>query len=260
MQPWRGELLLQTADTASVDVVLKVAVATTEITVAGDVTNPINTDNATLGSTLERQRIDQLPLNGRSIQTLISNTTPGLENTRAFGLMASALDVVQDGAVLANRDFGGVFARPPGLDSVEEFKVESNNSSAKMNRPGTVILTTRSGTNQLHGSAFETATSTRSRRTWPATSSAFGWVVRCISRKSMTAGTRHSSSSTTRRTALCRRRPYPRPYRPKRCETATSAVLWMELVAPPPSTIRGVLTKRSGLGSRIRAIAFRSLA
>ena len=157
MQRWEGQFVVLTGQAAVVEPVLAVSGTTTEVTVAGDVSNPINVDNSTLGATLERQRIDQLPLNGRSITTLIGATTPGLEGTRAYGLAQAALDVVQDGAVLQNRDLGGVFVRPPGLDSVEEFRVESNGSSAKMNRPGTVILTTRSGTNKFHGSAFETA-------------------------------------------------------------------------------------------------------
>src|SRR5262249_18701118 len=42
-------------------------------------------------------------------------------------------------------------------DTIEEFRSETSNYSAKMNRPGTVILTTRAGTNQVHGSVFETA-------------------------------------------------------------------------------------------------------
>jgi hypothetical protein len=41
------------------------------------------------------------------------------------------------------------------MDTIEEFRVETNNSSAKMNRPGTVMVTTRAGTNQFHGSLFE---------------------------------------------------------------------------------------------------------
>jgi hypothetical protein len=41
------------------------------------------------------------------------------------------------------------------MDSIEEFRVETSASSAKMNRPGTVIVNTRAGTNQFHGSLFE---------------------------------------------------------------------------------------------------------
>jgi len=41
------------------------------------------------------------------------------------------------------------------MDAIEEFRVETSASSAKMNRPGAVIVNTRSGSNQFHGSLFE---------------------------------------------------------------------------------------------------------
>ena len=41
------------------------------------------------------------------------------------------------------------------MDTIEEFRVETSASSAKMNRPGAVIVNTRAGTNQFHGSLFE---------------------------------------------------------------------------------------------------------
>src|ERR1044071_109871 len=37
-----------------------------------------------------------------------------------------------------------------------EIRVESNNSSAKFTRPTSIMLTSKSGTNQIHGAAFET--------------------------------------------------------------------------------------------------------
>ena len=158
MKNWEGRLLVRAGQSVTVNPELAVAATATEITVAGDVTALVNTDNATVGSNLERQRIEELPLNGRSISSLIAISTPGVEATqRAYGLLSHAAEMVQDGAVLANLELGYITTRPPGLDSVEEFKVETNNSSAKMNRPATIIVTTRSGTNQLHGSAFETA-------------------------------------------------------------------------------------------------------
>jgi hypothetical protein len=45
----------------------------------------------------------------------------------------------------------------PGLDTIGEFRAETSVSSAKMNRPGTFIMTTRSGSNEIHGALFETA-------------------------------------------------------------------------------------------------------
>jgi len=62
----------------------------------------------------------------------------------------------QDGAVIKNRDVGDWSGRLPGVDSVEELRVETSMSSAQFNRPGSVILSTKSGTNTVHGSAFET--------------------------------------------------------------------------------------------------------
>src|SRR5690606_6797925 len=53
--------------------------------------------------------------------------------------------------------FGGGMARvQPGLDTVEEFRIETVGSGAQFSRPATVTLVTKSGTNQFHGSLFET--------------------------------------------------------------------------------------------------------
>ena len=50
----------------------------------------------------------------------------------------------------------GTISRPPSLDSIEEFHVEVNATSAKFSRPTSVILVTKSGSNAIHGSLFET--------------------------------------------------------------------------------------------------------
>src|SRR5205807_4842792 len=62
-----------------------------------------------------------------------------------------------DGAALADRySWNTVTARQPGLDSVQEFRVENNASSAKFARPTSIVVTTKGGTNTIHGSLFET--------------------------------------------------------------------------------------------------------
>src|SRR5262249_7581038 len=115
------------------------------------------------GTTLERQRIEQIPMNGRSIAGLINLTVPGYQGgsnpsqPRVNGLEWGAFSWVQDGASLDNRDGGGLNQMPPDPDSIEEVRVETSNSSAKFDRPGTAILSTKAGTNEIHGSAFETA-------------------------------------------------------------------------------------------------------
>jgi hypothetical protein len=160
MQTWQGDLQLQVGQAAVVDPLMTVGATVTEITVAGDVTPLVTTTSPTLGNTVERARIEQLPLNGRFFQTLVQRTTPGLEGSsgspRVYGLRSTSMEFLQDGAVLTNRDTGELSGRPPGIDTIEEFKVETNNSSAKMNRPATTIVTTKAGTNAIHGALFET--------------------------------------------------------------------------------------------------------
>ena len=158
MTTWKGTLTLASGQSAAVPVTLATGATATTVTV-GDVTPLVNTTSATLATVVERERIEQLPLNGRFITTLIAMTTPGVESgsvPRVYGLRY-ATELLQDGAVLENREWQSIPARPPGLDTIGEFRSETNNSSAKLNRPGTFMVTTRSGTNEIHGAAFETA-------------------------------------------------------------------------------------------------------
>ncbi len=154
MQKWTGGLTVQVGQSAVVDPVLEVGLTVTEVSVR-DVTPLVATDNPTLGHVLERERIEQLPINGRNVLTLLQ-TVPGMEGTRAFGLREGSHEVVLDGAAMSDRLWGGAMRRMPGLDTIQEFKVENNNSSAKFTRPTTVLMSTKSGTNAIRGALFET--------------------------------------------------------------------------------------------------------
>jgi hypothetical protein len=125
------------------------------------------TDSGTVAATLENARINQLPLDQRLLLTLAQETTPGLEadgsnpGARANGLMDQGMEYVQDGATLTNRNFGGERNSPQGQlpdpDSVQEMKMDMSNSTAEFSGPATGIITTKSGTNSIHGTLFETA-------------------------------------------------------------------------------------------------------
>ncbi len=160
MEIWKGDLVLMVGQTVEVSPALNVGATATAVTVAGDVTPLVTTTSGTLGNVLERARLDQLPLDGRFLQNLVLSTTPGMDGDatrpRLYGLRFG-VEFLQDGAVMVDRYTEAISQRPPGMDTVEEFRTETNNSSAKMNRPGAVIVTTKAGTNQVHGSAFETA-------------------------------------------------------------------------------------------------------
>jgi hypothetical protein len=155
MQKFEGKLIMQVAQRAAVDVNMQVGTATQTVTVK-DVTPEVQTTNGTMDYMLEQTRIQQLPLNGRQLTTLLE-TIPGMEGTRSFGVEDHSYSFFLDGADIADR-FGWfeITQRQPGLDSIQEFAVVENASSAKYARPVNIVATTKSGTNQFHGSAFET--------------------------------------------------------------------------------------------------------
>jgi hypothetical protein len=77
----------------------------------------VTTTSPTLSTTIERARIEQLPLDGRYIQNLVYMTTPGVEplisgtdvtiQPRIYGLRFAS-ELLQDSAVLENRDWASL--------------------------------------------------------------------------------------------------------------------------------------------------------
>ena len=164
LQTFEGALTLQVQQDATIDVMLKVATSVTTVNVE-DVTPLVNTSTPSLGSSLERQRIEELPVNGRGYQNLLV-TVPGVQwsshghgiggMVRGNGLRSGSNTLVVDGAAQNEVWEGWDVARQPSLDAVEEIRVEVNNASAKFSRPTSVIMSTRSGTNKVHGALFYT--------------------------------------------------------------------------------------------------------
>jgi hypothetical protein len=165
MQRFEGTLTVQVQQTATIDVSMTVG-STSAVVHVGDITPSVQTDTPALGHVLERMRIEQLPINGRDVTSLLQ-TVPGMEGTRAYGLREGSHELVLDGAALSDRLNGGTVNRQPGLDTIQEFKVETNSSSAKFTRPTTMVMSTKSGTNTLHGAFFET---NRNNAIWKARS------------------------------------------------------------------------------------------
>src|SRR5262249_60141733 len=106
-----------------------------------DVTPVVQYDSPTLGHVLERQRIEQLPINGRSYQGLLA-TVPGVDSTgipQAYGMRTNTSVTLFDGTAVNETYEGWDFSRPPGLDSITEVKVEANKSSARFTGPMTLV-------------------------------------------------------------------------------------------------------------------------
>ncbi len=162
MKKFQTTFTLENAQSAIINPKLSVGDVAETVTVTESDPQLVTYDSGTVSNVLDRKRMDQLPQNGRNVLGLLSATTPGLEGggQRANGLMGEALEYTQDGAPMTNRNFGGAGnstrAQLPDPDAVEEVKIETLNSSAQFATPATAILTTKSGTNKVRGSVFET--------------------------------------------------------------------------------------------------------
>jgi len=133
-----------------------------------------------VGQVIDSKRILEMPLNGRNYLELAKFSVGVLpsrqlgKGTRqdgesggegavlAMGMHAAQTNVLVDGADNSSRNSGGALgfqaqATKPSVDAVGEFKVVTNNMSAEYGyRMGAKILvSTKSGTNQLHGSVYE---------------------------------------------------------------------------------------------------------
>lgn len=154
---WSTELTLRAGDTTVVDPALEVGSVDVVVEVSG-AAPIIATESSEIADVKDSLRIEQLPLNGRSVTTLF-DLTPGVEgggNARVNGLKVGSMDITLDGMSMVDRFGGGMARVQPGLDTVSEFRVETVGSGAQFSRPATVTLVTKSGTNQFHGSLFET--------------------------------------------------------------------------------------------------------
>ncbi len=154
---WSGTLALQVGQTVIVDPTLEVGAVDTVVEVT-DVAPVITTEGMGVADVKDSLRIHQLPLNGRDVTNLF-NLTPGVEGggaPRVNGSKVGATEILQDGISMVDRFGGGVIRIRPALDSVEEFRLETNGSNARYSHPATAVLITKSGTNSLHGTVFET--------------------------------------------------------------------------------------------------------
>ena len=162
METWKGAFLLAVGQTAEISPVMKVGAVTTQVTIEGEAAPLLATTEATISRNLERARIEQLPVDGRNIANLVLMSTPSLVGGQDGAInpintgLRDGVELYQDGAVIKNRDVGDWSGRLPGVDSVEELRVETSLSSAQFDRPGSIMLSTKSGTNRVHGSLFET--------------------------------------------------------------------------------------------------------
>ncbi len=163
-------VVLQVGQFARVDAHLEIGEAASTIRVEASAPL-VNTSDATVGQTVTAEQVTTLPLVNRNAYSLLT-LTPGVQSTAnaiALGFPAQrtfinggsdatmgSVNYYLDGGTNMStlRNTGNVVPNP---DALEEFRVDTNNYSAEYGRFGNGVINviTRSGTNQIHGSAFE---------------------------------------------------------------------------------------------------------
>src|SRR3989442_7564213 len=169
-----SEFQLSVDQVARVNVPLKVGEMSEKVSVEAN-TIALQTEGGSVGTVIDGQKILELPLNGRSFVQLalltpgVNPGTPGsITVRRGRGAVGQQVGMSANGARDTQNRFyyDGIeamdldsysFSFSPSIDAINEFKVQSSTYSAEVGGApgGQVNLTTKSGTNLLHGAAWE---------------------------------------------------------------------------------------------------------
>lgn len=163
-------IVVEVGQTVRVEFVLRVGDASESITVTG-AAPLINTDSASVGQVIDNQKLVALPLNSRDFATLATLTPSVLPPRGSIYGSGPATGPTTGMSVRGQRRSGNVFYLDgsmisegngattflPNIDALQEFEIKTGLYGAEYGiRPGgQVIAVTKSGTNTLHGSAFE---------------------------------------------------------------------------------------------------------
>ena len=168
------DLVLEVQDRREVNLVLQVAGASQQVEVTAEAPL-LERSVSALGQVIHQENIVGLPLNGRDFVQLgtlapgatksegtqfnnpsASTSVRGTTSLTVNGMRENDNDWIFDG-IDNNELSAGSISILPSIDAIQEFRVLTNNYSAQYGRNGggTVLITSRSGSNSVHGSAFE---------------------------------------------------------------------------------------------------------
>jgi hypothetical protein len=167
-------IVLTVGQTATANVPLQMGQVSQQVTVNANA-SLVTTESASVGQMIQQQSIVNLPLNGREVQQLVF-LIPGAINVTAQNCLANCEGGVfptQQYAKVNGGGSNGVYYLLDGVDyndnylnanlpfpnpdAVQEFNVDTNNMSAIYGNAtgGVVNVVSKSGTDRIHGSAFE---------------------------------------------------------------------------------------------------------
>jgi len=168
----RKGITLEVAQEAAIDATLQIGSTGQTVTVTEEAP-VVNTTGSALGGTVDEQKVEDLPLNGRNFvdlslmqtgvtQTAITTGPYGMIGTMysSNGATLRSNTTLLDGAsmtTLMGLTSTSAIATTLGIDGIKEYKVVTNMFSAEYGQTmgSQTTIVSKGGTNQWHGDAFE---------------------------------------------------------------------------------------------------------
>lgn len=179
----KPDITLNVQDALAINFTLPIGALSETVTVQGGAPL-VNTESASVSTVIDRDFVENLPLNGRSFNTLLQ-LTPGViiapssyyspgqfsvagqrtdaNNFTVDGVSANFGITAGQGASASGTGGAQAFSALGGtsslvsVEALQEFRIETSSFSPEFGKApgGQVILTTRSGTDQMHGAVYE---------------------------------------------------------------------------------------------------------
>src|SRR6202167_5806826 len=173
----RTDVLVQVQIGTRIDVALEVGAQSQTVEVTAE-TPLLQPNSATLGQIVDERKTNEIPLNGRNVFNLILLSPAAIAGGSGSGSATGGSQVGPNPFSWGNYQVGGSFGNEsaeyidgqpvnigyinlpvliPDQDAISEFKVQYNNLGPEWGKfaGGVVNLSTKGGTNQYHGEAYE---------------------------------------------------------------------------------------------------------
>jgi hypothetical protein len=166
------DIIVQVQQTSSINLTMQLGEVSQTVEVTGE-TPLLQPDSSSLGQVVDQRKANELPLNGRNVYNLATLAPSVVPQGNSIGTIVGQnpfnLGDYQIGGSFANQGAEYLDGQPlnigyinlplvvPTQDSISEFKVQYNNVGPEWGKfsGGIMNFSTKSGTNQWHGSAYE---------------------------------------------------------------------------------------------------------
>ena len=151
-------VVLEVNQTARHDVALQIGTVASSVQVTAE--RPlVQTDTTSVGSVIEAKQVNRIPLNGRTNMFGLLALAPGVQsaggNPKISGSSWIGTNATMDGTLNMEMENSRLSNADPSLESVDEFRVIDSTGSAEYGGGAAqVIVSTKSGTNEFHGTLF----------------------------------------------------------------------------------------------------------